>query len=313
MSHRVAVLLPCYNEEAAIGDVVKAFRKALPDSEIYVYDNNSTDATRERAAEAGAIVHTEPIQGKGNVIRRMFADIDADIYVTADGDGTYEATSAPPMIETLVAEKLDMVVGARLASAAEESKDEKFRPGHVLGNRALTGVVGRLFGERFTDMLSGYRVMSRRFVKSFPALARGFEIETELTIHALELRMPVAEIETPYYARQEGSSSKLRTYRDGTRILAVIIFLFKEVRPFKFFGALFALFAVASMALAYPIVLEFVETGLVPRVPTAILATGTMLFGVILLACGIILDSVSRGRRETKRMHYLSIPPVSNR
>lgn len=313
MSHRVAVLLPCYNEEAAIGDVVKAFREALPDSEIYVYDNNSTDATRERAAEAGAIVHTEPIQGKGNVIRRMFADIDADIYVTADGDGTYEASSTPKMIETLRAGMLDMVVGARLASVTEETKDEKFRAGHVLGNKALTGVVGRLFGERFTDMLSGYRVMSRRFVKSFPALARGFEIETELTIHALELRMPVAEIETPYYARPEGSSSKLRTYRDGTRILAVIIFLYKEVRPFKFFGALFAAFALASMALAYPIVIEFIETGLVPRIPTAVLATGTMLFGVILLACGIILDTVSRGRRETKRMHYLSIPPVSDR
>lgn len=312
MAHRIAVLLPCHNEEAAIGDVVAGFRKTLPDSKIYVYDNNSTDETRARAAEAGAIVRAETMQGKGNVIRRMFADIDADIYVMADGDGTYDAASAPAMIDRLVTERLDMVVGARLGSSEESIEGMRFRRGHVLGNKTLTRVVAWLFGERFSDMLSGYRVFSRRFVKSFPALARGFEIETELTIHALELRMPVAEVETPYGVRPDGSESKLRTYRDGTRILAVIGFLFKEVRPFKFFGALFCLFALLSVILAYPLLTEYLQTGLVPRIPTAVLATGIMLFGVILLACGIVLDTVSRGRRETKRMHYLSIPPVAD-
>ena len=308
MTYRTAVLLPCYNEEQTIADVVAGFRRALPESKVYVYDNNSTDRTAERAAEAGAIVGTEAMQGKGNVIRRMFADVDADIYVMADGDGTYNADAAPQLIERLVTGGLDMVVGARLGSA--DSAESVFRPGHLFGNRTLTRFVGWLFEARFTDMLSGYRVMSRRFVKSFPALASGFEIETELTIHALELRMPVGEIEVPYHSRPEGSASKLRTWRDGMRILGTIVFLYKEIRPFRFFGVLFCILALTSVILAYPLVVTFLETGLVPRIPTAVLATGTMLFGVVLLACGMVLDTVSRGRRESKRMRYLTIPPV---
>lgn len=308
MTNRIAVLLPCYNEEKTVADVVAGFRHALPDAEIYVYDNNSTDETAARAAAAGAIVGAESMQGKGNVIRRMFADIDADIYVMADGDGTYNADAAPKLIERLVAGGLDMVVGTRLGSA--EGTNAVFRRGHLAGNRTLSGFVGWLFEARFTDILSGYRVMSRRFVKSFPALASGFEIETELTIHALELRMPVAEVEVPYHSRPEGSASKLRTYRDGMRILGAILFLYKEIRPFRFFGALFCIFALTSVILAYPLVVTFIQTGLVPRVPTAILATGTMLFGVVLLACGMVLDTVSRGRRESKRMRYLMIPPI---
>lgn len=308
MTNRIAVLIPCYNEEKTIADVVAGFRGALPDSEIYVYDNNSTDQTAALAKAAGAIVGTESMQGKGNVIRRMFADIDADIYVMADGDGTYNAAAAPRLVERLVSGGLDMVVGTRLGSA--DSSDAVFRRGHLAGNRTLSGFVGWLFEARFTDILSGYRVMSRRFVKSFPALASGFEIETELTIHALELRMPVAEVEVPYHSRPEGSDSKLRTWRDGMRILAAIIFLYKEIRPFRFFGALFFVFALTSVILAYPLVVTFVQTGLVPRIPTAVLATGTMLFGVVLLACGMVLDTVSRGRRESKRMRYLTIPPI---
>lgn len=308
MSKRIAVLLPCYNEEKTIGDVVAGFREALPESKIYVYDNNSTDETVARAVAAGAIVGAETMQGKGNVIRRMFSDIDADVYVMADGDGTYHAPAAPEMVEELTAGRLDMVVGTRLGSA--EDTHSVFRSGHLAGNRTLSGFVGWLFERRFTDILSGYRVMSRRFVKSFPAIASGFEIETELTIHALELRMPVAEVEVPYYSRPEGSDSKLRTWRDGTRILVVILFLYKEIKPFRFFGVLFLACTLISVILAYPLVVTFLETGLVPRFPTAILATGTMLFGVVLLACGMILDTVSRGRRESKRMQYLSIPPA---
>ena len=306
MAHRIAVLLPCRNEEATIAEVVRGFRQALPESSVYVYDNGSDDATAERAAQAGAAVRFEPMAGKGNVVRRMFADIDADIYVMADGDGTYDPASARPMIDKLIDETLDLVVGAR--SAADTGA--AYRPGHKMGNQTLTRFVGWLFGARFTDILSGYRVFSRRFVKSFPALATGFEVETEISIHALELKMPAAEIIASYKPRPRGSISKLNTWRDGLRILATIVFLFKEVRPFKFFGALFVALVLFSIGMIYPVVVEFLATGLVPRIPTAVLATGTMLLAFIALTAGIILDSVSRGRRETKRLRLLSLPPV---
>ena len=300
----VAVMLPCYNEEVAIAGVVGDFRKALPTARVYVYDNNSTDRTAARAGAAGATVCAEPIQGKGQVVRRMFADIDADIYVMADGDGTYDAFGAPALIARLVADNLDMVVGSRLDSDDREA----FRSGHRFGNRALAWVVSGLFGKRLGDMLSGYRVLSRRFVKSFPALSKGFEIETELTVHAMELRMPMTEIETRYRARPEGSASKLSTVRDGNRILWSLAMLLKEVKPFHFFGVIALVLALLSLALAYPIFVTFVDTGLVPRFPTAILATGIMLLGFISLTCGLILDNVSRGRREAKHLAYLVIP-----
>jgi glycosyltransferase involved in cell wall biosynthesis len=309
MAPRIAVMLPCRNEEAAIADVVRGFRSALPDAAIYVYDNGSSDATSPRAREAGAIVRSEPVPGKGNVVRRMFTDIDADVYVIADGDGTYDPTSAGPMIERLAAGPLDMVVGARQYPDGERAS----RRGHRAGNVLLTRFVAWLFGARFTDMLSGYRVLSRRFVKSFPALAVGFEIETELTIHALELRVPVDEVPTPYVARPEGSYSKLSTWRDGLRIAAAILFLYKEIRPFRFFGALAGVLAAISLGLAYPVVVTYLETGLVPRLPTAVLATGVMLLAFISLTCGIVLDTVSRGRREAKRLALLAIPPVERK
>lgn len=302
MARRIAVLLPCRNEELTIGDVVRDFRKALPEATVYVYDNRSDDETAERAAQAGAVVRYEPVPGKGNVVRRMFADVDADIYIMADGDGTYDSGAARRMIDRMTAETLDMVVGARGDTGSESA----FRPGHRVGNITLTRFVGWLFEQRFTDMLSGYRAFSRRFVKSYPALATGFEVETELTIHALELRMPVAEITAPYASRPRGSVSKLSTWQDGIRILATILFLFKEVRPFKFFSALFVALALLSIGMAYPVVVEFLETGLVPRIPTAVLSTSTMLLAFIALTAGVILDSVSRGRREAKRMSYLA-------
>ncbi len=306
MAHRIAVLLPCRNEEPTIAGVVRSFRQALPECTVYVYDNASSDATAERAAEAGATVRHEPIAGKGNVVRRMFADIDADIYLMADGDGTYDAACARRMIDKLIDETLDLVVGARWESGSGSA----YRTGHKMGNVTLTLFVGWLFGSRFTDILSGYRVFSRRFVKSFPALATGFEIETEIAIHALELKMPVAEITAPYKSRPSGSTSKLSTWQDGLRIFATIVFLFKEVRPFKFFGVLCAALVLLAMGLAYPVFATYLDSGLVPRVPTAILATGTMLLAFIALTSGIILDSVSRGRREAKRMRLLSLPPV---
>lgn len=302
-AHTIAVLLPCYNEESTIADVVKSFKKAVPDALIYVYDNNSTDFTFQVAESAEAIVRKEPLQGKGNVVRRMFADIDADIYLLADGDGTYDADKAPAMIDELVRNNLDMVSCSRNKSGVEDA----FRAGHQFGNRLFTTLVARLFGNRFKDILTGYRVFSRRFVKSFPALSRGFEIETELAIHALELRMPVLEIEAPYNARPHGSVSKLKTFRDGIRILSAIILLLKEVRPLFFFGIFFIVFAAMSFAFAWPIVVTYLETGLVPRFPTAILCTGLMLLAFINLTIGIVLDSVTRGRREMKRMHYLNI------
>jgi Glycosyltransferases involved in cell wall biogenesis len=302
LSPRIAVLIPCYNEAEAIAGVVRDFRVALPEATIYVYDNNSRDRTREIAAQAGAVVRTETFQGKGNVVRRMFADVEAEVYVLVDGDGTYDAPSARGMVDQLLENSLDMVNGARVPVAAAA-----FRPGHVLGNRMLTGTVAMIFGDRLKDMLSGYRVMSRRFVKSFPALAAGFETETELTVHALELRLPVAEVQTPYRDRPAGSTSKLRTYRDGFRILGTIFVLVKEERPLQFFTGVATLLFAASIVLGWPIVTEFIKTGLVPRLPTAILATGLMIMAAVSFVAGLILDTVTVGRREMKRLHYLSV------
>ncbi len=299
----IAVLLPCYNEEKAIAQVVRDFRAALPAATVYVYDNKSLDSTRAVAAAAGAVVRSEPNRGKGNVVRRMFADIEADVYVLCDGDDTYDAASAPAMVARLLESQLDSVNGKRITRISEA-----YRRGHRFGNAMLTSLVAAIFGRQFTDMLTGYRVMSRRFVKSFPGLASGFEIETELNIHALELRMPTTEIETPYRARPEGSSSKLRTYRDGWRILLAIVAIIKEERPLQFFGAIFLLLAAASLALSIPVFITYSQTGLVPRFPTAILATGCMLLGFLSLASGLILDTVTLGRREAKRMRYLAIP-----
>jgi glycosyltransferase involved in cell wall biosynthesis len=300
---RIAVLLPCYNEEAAIAQTVAGFRASLPGATIYVYDNNSRDRTVEVARGAGAVVRTERMQGKGNVVRRMFADVDADIYIMADGDATYDAAAAPAMVARLLEEGLDMVVGTRVHEAAEA-----YRRGHVLGNRLMTGFLAGLFGRSFTDIFSGYRIFSRRFVKSFPVLSAGFEIETEISVHALELKMPVGEVETTYFARLEGSVSKLSTYRDGFRILRTIITLYRIERPVLFFGWIAAFFAVAALGLGIPIVWEFVETHKVPRLPSGVLATGLMILAFLNVFTGLILDTVVRGRREVRRLAYLSVP-----
>ena len=300
---KIAVLLPCYNEDAAIGATVAGFRAVLPDAEIYVYDNNSTDRTRDVAAAAGAIVRTERMQGKGNVVRRMFADVDADIYIMADGDATYEAAAAPAMIAQLVSEQLDMVVGARRSEV-----EAAYRRGHRFGNALLTNMLAWAFGRSFSDILSGYRVFSRRFVKSFPVLSAGFEIETEISVHALEMRMPVAEVVTAYAARPEGSISKLSTYSDGWRILKTIAMLFRFERPLLFFGGFGALLAAVAIGLTIPLVVTFLQTGLVPRFPTAVLATGLMLLAALNGFCGLILDTVVRGRREVRRLAYLAQP-----
>lgn len=300
---RIAVLLPCYNEEAAIGLTIAGFRAALPSAAIYVYDNNSTDRTREMAAAAGAFVRTERMQGKGHVVRRMFADIEADIYVMADGDATYDAAAAPELVRRLLDEQLDMVVGARKSEV-----EEAYRRGHRLGNRMLTGMLARLFGRSFSDILSGYRVFSRRFVKSFPALARGFETETEISVHALELAMPVGEIVTAYGARPEGSESKLSTYRDGWRIARTILHLFRIERPVLFYGGFGGLLLLLALVLAAPLVVTYVQTGLVPRFPTAILITGLTIVAALSFFCGLILDTVVRGRREVRRLAYLGLP-----
>lgn len=300
---RVAVLIPCYNEEVAIPQVVQDFRAALPQADIYVYDNNSKDRTSEVARASGAIVRLEKRQGKGNVVRRMFADIEADVYVLVDGDATYHAASAPKMVNTLLDEQLDMVVGCRV-----HTQTEAYRPGHVFGNAMLTGFVAKLFGRSFTDILSGYRVFSRRFVKSFPALSKGFETETELTVHALELRMPVTELDTPYGARPEGSASKLSTYRDGWRILRLILQLYKHERPLAYFSTLAVMLALLSLGLAVPIIIDYVNTGLVPRFPTAILSTGIMILAFLFFIAGVILETVTRGRQEIKRLLYLQMP-----
>jgi glycosyltransferase involved in cell wall biosynthesis len=301
-SPRIAVLLPCYNEEAAIGATVAGFRAALPGATIYVYDNNSRDRTREVAAQAGAVVRGEKQQGKGHVVRRMFADVDADVYVMADGDLTYDPASAPQMVDLLLAEQLDMVVGTR-------RHDEKsaYRGGHVLGNKLFTGLLSGLFGRSFSDIFSGYRVFSRRFVKSFPVLSAGFEIETEMSVHALELRMPVGEVETAYAARPEGSHSKLSTYGDGWRILKTIGTLYRIERPVLFYGAIGALLVIAAVLLAIPLVRTYLQTGLVPRFPTAMLITGMVIIAVLCFFAGLILDTVTRGRREVRRLAYLSL------
>jgi glycosyltransferase involved in cell wall biosynthesis len=299
----VAVMVPCLNEEAAIGKVVADFRAALPDAVIFVYDNGSTDRTVEKAAEAGAVVRREPLKGKGNVMRRMFADIEADVYVLVDGDDTYHAPSVGGLIDLLLENSLDMVNGAR-----EEKSEAAYRAGHRFGNRLLTGLVKWFFGARFNDMLSGYRIMSRRFVKSFPALASGFEIETELTVHALQLRLPIAEKLTPYKDRPPASASKLRTIPDGIRIVRLIARLIREEKPLEFFSWVAVALALASALVGLPVVFEFLETGLVPRLPTAVLATGLMLVSFLAFTCGLVLATVTRGRIEVKRLQYLSIP-----
>ncbi len=302
-SPRIAVLLPCYNEEAAIVRTIEGFRAALPGATVYVYDNNSRDRTVELARGAGAEVRTERMQGKGHVVRRMFADIDADVYLMADGDLTYDPAAAPSMVKLLLVDKLDMVVGTR----QHEIKDA-YRGGHVLGNRIFTGLLSRLFGRSFSDIFSGYRVFSRRFVKSFPVLSEGFEIETEISVHALELRMPVGEVETSYAARPEGSESKLSTYRDGWRILKTIATLYRIERPVLFYGAIGALLLLTAIILSIPLVLTYLDSGLVPRFPTAILATGLVIIAVLCFFAGLILDTVTRGRREMRRLAYLAQP-----
>ena len=299
----IAVLLPCYNEEAAVARTVAQFRAVLPTARIYVYDNNSRDRTVEVARDAGAIVRCERIQGKGAVVRRMFADVDADVYVMADGDATYDAASAPALVARLLDEQCDMVVGSRISQV-----QESYRRGHRFGNAVLTGMLARLFGRSFTDILSGYRVFSRRFVKSFPSLSSGFEIETEISVHALELKMPCAEIETPYYARPEGSASKLSTYGDGFRILNTILTLYRIERPLLFFGAIGALLAGIAVVLGVPLAITYMKTHLVPRFPTAILITGLMIIAALCGFAGLILDTVVRGRREVRRLAYLAYP-----
>jgi Glycosyl transferase family 2 len=305
---RIAVLIPCFNEAAAVATVIADFRKALPSAQIFVYDNNSTDRTSAVAREAGAQVRSERRQGKGHVVRRMFADIDADIYLLVDGDATYDALSAPRMIETLLTDHLDMVVGFRVDQA-----EAAYRPGHRTGNRLLTGFLSTVFGAAFKDILSGYRVFSRRFVKSFPVLSDGFEIETELSVHALELALPVAEIETPYYARPAGSFSKLNTWRDGFRILGTILKLYRTEKPLRFFSAIGGFLTLVSIGMATPVVATYLEFGVVPRLPTAVLAMGLMILAVLSVSSGLVLDTVTRGRREMKLLAYLSQPGIGKR
>jgi glycosyltransferase involved in cell wall biosynthesis len=300
---RIAVLVPCQNEEVAIPRVVAAFRAALPGAVIHVYDNNSTDRTREVAAAAGAVVRVEARQGKGNVVRRMFADIDADAYLLVDGDGTYDAADAPGMVRMLLEQQLDMVNGVRVSGA-----EAAYRPGHRLGNQLLTGMVRLAFGGPVNDMLSGYRCFSRRFVKSFPALARGFETETEFTVHAMELRMPVGEVLTAYRERPAGSASKLRTYRDGARILRTIVLLLQRERPLAFFGSFALLFLLISTGCLLPVLRTYIATGLVPRLPTFVAAIFFLVLSSLSFACGLILDTVTQGRREAKRIAYLAVP-----
>jgi glycosyltransferase involved in cell wall biosynthesis len=300
---RIAVLIPCYNEEVAIPRVVAAFRQALPEAEILVYDNNSKDRTVAVAREAGATVRRETLQGKGNVVRRMFADVEADVYVLVDGDDTYDAAAAPEMVRMLLDERLDMVTGVRVTDI-----QAAYRPGHRFGNLMLTGMVRVVFGDRISDMLSGYRAFSRRFVKSFPALAEGFETETEFTVHALELKMPVGEVRTAYKDRPPGSASKLNTIRDGIRILRTIIGLIRRERPLAFFGGVSGLLLLAASALFLPVLVTYLSTGLVPRFPTFIASATLAMLSFLSLACGLILDTVTRGRREAKRIAYLSVP-----
>jgi glycosyltransferase involved in cell wall biosynthesis len=298
---KVAVLLPCYNEQLSIRGVVSGFRAVLPDADIYVYDNRSTDNTSDEARAAGAIIRFEPWPGKGNVVRRMFADIDADVYVMADGDGTYDASVAPEMIHRLVNEHLDMIVGTRL-----NIYSNAHRNGHAFGNKLFNNLYRTLFGRLFTDIFSGFRVFYRRFVKTFPAISSGFEIETEMSVHASQLRLPIVEMGTKYGARKEGSVSKLHTFYDAFRILRTFILLFKEIKPALFYSLIATFFFFFAIVLSFPIINTYMNTGLVPRFPTAILSTGLVLLGGISLVCGLILDSVARGRLEQKRIAYLS-------
>jgi glycosyltransferase involved in cell wall biosynthesis len=304
----VAVLIPCYNEAAAIAKVVTDFRAVLPSARLYVYDNNSSDKTAAAARAAGAVVRTETLQGKGHVVRRMFADVEADVFVLVDGDDTYDAAMAPTMVQLMLDRQLDMVTGARVTE-----EEAAYRRGHRLGNAVLTSLVRWIFGNRVSDMLSGYRAFSRRFVKSFPALAGGFETETEFTVHALELKMPIGEVVTAYRGRPPGSVSKLRTYADGIRILRSIVLLVKEERPLQFFALIGAALLLAGLGVGLPVVVEFVRTGLVPRLPTAVLATGLVLMSFLAFVCGLVLDTVTHGRREMRRLAYLAIPGVAAR
>lgn len=308
-SSRIALVVPCYNEGPTIAHVVKDFCGELPALNVFVFDNLSTDDTADNARAAGAHVVSVPLRGKGNVVRRMFADVDADIYVMVDGDHTYDATSVRKLVDKLIDEKLDMVVGCRETPQCEA--DAAYRAGHQFGNKLLTRSVRQIFGGEFTDMLSGYRVFSRRFVKTFPTRSKGFEIETELTVHALALRMPHGEVRTPYKARPEGSVSKLNTWRDGIRIMWTIIQLIKAEKPLAFFSIGFFLCVVLALGLAFPLAVTYLQTGLVPRVPTAILSSGLALLGFISLGCGLILDTVTIGRVEAKRLAYLRISAVA--
>jgi len=310
---QIAVLIPCYNEGLAIAEVVTDFRSSLPEATIFVYDNNSSDDTMQRAAEAGAIVRSEKRQGKGNVVCRMFADIDADVYLLVDGDGTYDAAQARQLVDVLLAGPCDMVNGKRVESIAEVKKAAAaYRPGHRLGNIVLTGMVGAMFSRQFSDMLSGYKVFSRRYVKSFPALSTGFEIETQLTVHALQMGMAVAEVETAYGERCEGSSSKLNTWRDGFRILRTIVQLVKNERPLQFFSSIAALMGLLSMLLFWPVLGAYLQTGLVPRFPTLVVVTGLALGALSSLLSGVLLEAVTVSRREVRRLHYLSLPATAS-
>lgn len=302
---KIALIVPCYNEEVTIYEVITRFKATMPEIEAYVFDNNSKDRTTEEALRAGATVIQVKHKGKGNVVRRMFADVDADIYVMVDGDNTYEAEAVRKLVDKLIDDKLDMVVGCR--EVTPEIAELAYRSGHQWGNKMLTGTVMKIFGGQFTDMLSGYRVFSRRYAKSFPALAQGFETETELTVHALELRMPYGEVTTKYSERPAGSESKLSTYKDGFRILNMIIRLFMREKPIIFFGLIGSLFALFSILLGIPVITEFLQTGLVPRLPTAVLSSSLMMIAIACLFAGLVLDGITISRQETKRLFYLNI------
>ena len=304
----IALIVPCFNEEKSIAQVIQDFRRAMPELCIYVFDNNSNDQTSLIAHQSGATVLSVPLRGKGNVVRRMFADVEADVYVMVDGDATYDAGAVKQLVDKLVDEQLDMVVGCR--QTPSELASQAYRQGHQWGNHLLTQSVVRIFGGCFTDMLSGYRAFTRRYVKSFPALSHGFEIETELTVHALELRMPYGEINTNYGARPLGSVSKLSTYKDGWKILKTIGRLYISERPFSFFGLFSIIIAFISITISIPLIIEYIHLGVVPRFPTAILSASMMVCSLLSLTCGLILDNVTRGRQEIKRLIYLGIPLI---
>jgi len=305
LSHlKIAVIIPCYNEEKTIQNVVTDFKKSLPKANIYVFDNNSSDRTGEVAKKAGAIVYSVQNAGKGNVVRRMFSDVDADVYLMVDGDDTYHAASAPRLIEKLLNENLDMVVGCR----TEDSKDNNnYRAGHRLGNKLLTSSVSTIFGGNFTDMLSGYRAFSKRFVKSFTAESKGFEIETELTVHTLELRIPYGEVDTPYFERPEGSESKLSTYKDGFKILSMIIRLYSNERPAQFWGFFGGFLILIAAALSLPVFIEYLQTSKVERFPTLIVSIGMVIIGFLSFTIGLVLRTVTKGRKEAKHLWYLTL------